>query len=533
MFKTLLLTFAFFSSLSAESDSIKVFRIYPSAVTQTEPIAVIDPKNPNILFVSGVTINTNNGFKSEGVYFTTDAGETWFGSDTCKGAFIGNHGGDPGVAVDTNGTFVLTHIGSVFPGVYSHYSTNFGSSWSNAYTITSVQPEDKGTTTSDHSPSSPYYGRIYTAWVNFVNPFPVLVSYTTNGGVNWSSPVTLNSPPPANSSGGFIKTGRAGEVFVTWAGLGTSFPFPEDFVGFGKSTDGGATWSVSQNIFDVAGIKGTLAEKNNIRVNGLPVIGVDKSGGERDGWIYILTTQKNLPPAGSDPDIILHRSTDGGITWSQGIRVNQDPLNNGKIQYFPYIDVDKFGAVNIIFYDDRNTSSDSAQLFFARSTDGGNSWSEKLISGHTFKPKPIVGGSSTYQGDHISITSNNTHIFAFWMDDYSGIYQIWCAKIPFSTITEVKEFDPKPEKFSISEFYPQPFNSYSNVKIYSPVEGYITITLYDAIGNCIGELHSGIIQQGASSVQLNTNKFNLPSGIYYCRISMNGRSEMKKLMYLK
>ena len=88
-----------------------------------------------------------------------------------------------------------------------------------------------------------------------------------------------------------------------------------------------------------------------------------KVTGSRNGWLYIVTTDKNITPAGSDPDIILHRSTDSGQTWSDGIRVNQDQLNNGKIQYFPAIDIDNTGAINIIYYDDRNTSSDSAEIF--------------------------------------------------------------------------------------------------------------------------------------------------------------------------
>ena len=55
---------------------------------------------------------------------------------------------------------------------------------------------------------------------------------------------------------------------------------------------------------------------------------------QQEVTIYIVTSQKNLSPAGSDPDIILRKSTDGGQTWSSGIRVNQDALNNGKYSIF-------------------------------------------------------------------------------------------------------------------------------------------------------------------------------------------------------
>ena len=32
---------------------------------------------------------------------------------------------------------------------------------------------------------------------------------------------------------------------------------------------------------------------------------IDKSGGTRNGWIYIVTSEFNLPPAGSDADVII------------------------------------------------------------------------------------------------------------------------------------------------------------------------------------------------------------------------------------
>jgi hypothetical protein len=101
-------------SVQASSQSGGAFpnvRIFPGAVTQTEPVAAIHPTNPSMIFASAVTIDTRSGIRSEGVYVSTDGGQHWFGSDTCNGALLVNHGGDPGVAIDTNGRLILTHIG--------------------------------------------------------------------------------------------------------------------------------------------------------------------------------------------------------------------------------------------------------------------------------------------------------------------------------------------------------------------------------------------------------------------------------------
>ena len=47
------------------------------------------------------------------------------------------------------------------------------------------------------------------------------------------------------------------------------FPFTEIKVGFASSSNGGANWNIIEDAFPMNGIVGILAEKQNIRVNGL------------------------------------------------------------------------------------------------------------------------------------------------------------------------------------------------------------------------------------------------------------------------
>ena len=493
-----------------------------------------------MMFASSYTINTTNAFISEGVYVSTNGGFNWFGSDTCKGASIQNHGGDPGISIDKNGVFILTHIGksSFAVGVYSHYSTDMGATWSAAYTLTSQQPEDKGSSSTDDDPASPFNGRTYASWVNFVSPFPVQFSYTTNSGLNWTSPLAINNPPPQRSSGGYIKTGIGGIVYDAWAGVSNVSPFTENFAGFGYSTNGGVNWSIIQNAYAMNGINGTLSSKGNIRVNGLPRFDVDKSNGIRRGWIYMITAEKNLLPAGSDPDIILHTSSNNGLNWSAGIRVNQDAMNNGKIQYCPAIDVDSTGAVNVLFYDDRNTSSDSAEVFLARSMDGGNTWNEFVVSEHRFKPKPIIGAVSSYQGDFISLVSNGNKIFAYWMDDFSGIYQIWSAIININTIGIKKISSTVADKFILFQNYPNPFNPGTTIKFSIPENGKskmgngnVLLKVYDIQGKEVAELVNEKLKAGTYEVQFSFDQ--LPTGIYFYRLTAEGFSETKRLTLIK
>ena len=522
------------------------YRIYPSNVNQWEVSIVKHPSDPNILFSSANALTTSPFFFiSEGIYVTTNGGVSWMGNDTCTGGpIITFHGGDPGIIIDKDGTFILTRKGAI-SGIYSHFSTNNGLTWSDQKVISTedIAPE-KASLVSDVNPLGSYYGRSYASWVKLALPYPVMFVYTDDGGQNWSSPQPINNPVQrsANSEMAIDPSGR---LYVCWATLTNTSPFTEDYVGFGTSTDGGASWSVDENVFDMNGIAGLLPQKSNIRVNGVPRIAVDTTGGQQDAWIYIVTGQQNLAPAGSDPDIILNRSTDGGQTWSQGIRVNQDSKDNGKIQLFPAIAVDKYGGINIIFYDDRNTTVDSLGMFLARSEDGGNSWREFEISDHNFKPVP-VGGFQGKMGDNIGIATSNERIFPVWMDNSTGVYQIWTVPIEISSVG-VENQTPLAAEYSLDQNYPNPFNPTTKIKFTIPhdvrgeMQG-VSLKVYDILGNEVETLLNKELPAGEYEVEFNGNSNsgsssrlvpNLTSGIYFYQLKAGDFVETKKMILLK
>ena len=509
------------------------FRIYPSSITQTEPVLTVNPLNDAILFASAVTLNIGRGFTSEGVYVSTDAGNNWIGTDTCKGDLIFNHGGDPGIVISESGRFIISHIGSIFTGTYTHYSDNLGLNWSDAYTVTDHQTGDKGTIALDYSNQSGFKGRIYLAWVDLqVNPASVFTSFSIDEGQSWSDPQIVNPNPPQRCVGGSIATGNNGTVYTCWSGITSASPFIEDFASIAISNDGGVSWNVQQNIFDMNGISGTLPTKGNIKVNGLPQVVVDNSGGTRDGWLYIVTTEKNISPAGSDPDIILHRSTDSGQTWSEGIRVNQDQLNNGKIQYFPAVQVDNQGGIDILFHDDRNTTSDSTDVFLARSFDGGNTWNEFSLNNSRFKPKPIVGGASSYQGDHISLLAVGNKLYALWMADYSGIYQVWASIFDMHVLATEKLIDGVINEFNLFQNYPNPFNPSTTIFFSIPKASKVTLKVYDVLGKEVATLVNEILQVGNHKTEFSSTS-NLTSGVYFYSLTSGDFIETKKLVLLK
>lgn len=507
------------------------FRLHPGNVSQTEVFITNSPQNSDILFASCNTLTFIPFFVSEGIYVSTDGGDNWTGNDTCTGDPLAFHGGDPGIAIDKNGTFILTRLGrSPFTGLYAHYSNDNGETWS-AQKVISTDDLERAVLASDIFPASPYYGRTYAAWVRFSPPYPMMMAYTDDGGITWSLPAAINNPPN-RSAGGDICIGPGGEVYVCWAGVTDVSPFKEIHVGFASSADGGSSWDVNEEAFPVNGITGLLPEKGNIRVNGLPGIALDTARGDRYGWIYIVTGQKQLPPAGIQPDIILNRSEDGGQSWSQAIRVNRDSETDENIQYFPGLHVDSYGGLNIIYYDDRNTSIDSTGVFLSRSLDGGDSWKEYEISDHNFKPEPIGGLGQGYQGDNIDITSTHDKLWPVWMDNISGIYQIWSVPINFSTLDVIDEAFTANKSIILGQNSPNPFQQQTNIKYMLERSSHVILKVFDAQGQEVCVLLDEFQMQGRHELTFRSADGLEEAGIYFYTLIAGGEHITRKMLYL-
>jgi hypothetical protein len=414
-------------------------RPHPSANQHNEVYITRHPINQSIMVVANQPITGGATGIQAGLYFTTNSGLSWYGDDTLNAPSMADQRGDPAPTIDKNGRIIYTHLTSTanfgsLKGMGANYSTDNGNTFSATYDVEVNTNVDKNMACTDDISTSPYYGYSYMAWTLFNGTLANgHFARTTNGGTTWDPFITLNSTPANHFAQGHdCRVGPGGALYVVWVAESSTSPYPADYLGVAKSTNGGANFTVTENAYDMNGARVSSYNGWGIRINDFPRIDIDKSGGPRNGWIYVVAGEINLAPAGSDQDIVLHRSTDGGATWnSPGIRVNQDGLNNGKAQLFPAVRVDEYGGVNVIYYDARNfaNTGDSCSVFVSRSIDGGNTFTDIEIADHHFKPK-LLSGVNT-MGDYIGITSGNNKIWGAWMDDKTpgGNFQAWVGSI--------------------------------------------------------------------------------------------------------
>ena len=408
------------------------FRPHPTTnTTQSEMSVDVHPTDENIVFGSANASNWPvTTIYGTGVYWSYDGSSSWTGADNPP---FGVNGGDPASAIGPNGYLYEGYLvgGSYALGIA--VSTNGGTNWS-THTVYATSSQDKEHVMVDKTLSSPYVNRVYYPWSN-LNASQVGLVYSTDFGTTWSAykNVSAGTITSGFGQGPNVQTASNGDVYVCYAIYDANWTDGEDAIGFAKSTDGGDTWTAMRAYDHInSGIRGTLSSKGGIRVNSFPSMAVDRSGGPNDGNIYITWPQRSVAPAGSDPDVVLITSTDGGATWGAPVRVNDDPLNNAKDQIFPWCTVDEStGQLLVVFYDSRNVANNQAEVYMASSYDGGSTFNNFAVSDQSFTFGPINGFAGGYGGDYIGVAAVNDVAYPFWMDSRTGNSQGWMAKVTF------------------------------------------------------------------------------------------------------
>ena len=149
-------------------------------------------------------------------------------------------------------------------------------------------------------------------------------------------------------------------------------------VGFSRTTDGGETWSEAREIYQTPIGMGTSANEIVVLPNGdlVNVFSEVSSGTQSDR---------------SSHRVLGIRSTDSGLTWSKPMTVATasvagivDPRTGTRVRTgnsFNDIAVDPRSGTNTMYAvweDARFTQERTEQIAFARSTDGGRTWSDPV-----------------------------------------------------------------------------------------------------------------------------------------------------------
>ena len=497
----------------------------------SEPFISFNPENPD-----NIIIGTN----LSNAYISTDGGYTW--SKTILTSLYYGAWGDPCVITDVFGNFYFFHLsnppseGTWVDRIVCQKSVDIGETWNDISFVglNGDKKNDKETAVIDRTNNN-----IYLTWTqadayHSINPQDsslILFSSSDDMGITWSVPKRLSKQAGNSNGDSFMlrsavpTIGPSGEIYVSWAGKDK---FGNLGIIFDKSIDYGETW-LENDIFasDFPGgshfhIPGIWQQDDGTDPGvGWPNMVCDTSGGIYNGNIYInWADQRN---GSNDTDIWMIKSINGGDSWDTPKRVNNDGVGNH--QFFTQMTVDQVsGNLYFIFYDRRNYSDNSTDVYIAVSEDGGETFTNTKISDSPFIPTEDV-----FFGDYSGIIAYSGMIRPVWSHLNGGTISIKTA-----ILEAPLEIQEQESSFLLKESYPNPFKDEIHFSFKIQKTSSVQLKFIDIYGKEITTLMKNQeLIPGRYVKTLNADKFKLSSGIYYFSLSLNNEIFIKKVIFTK
>ncbi len=484
-----------------------------------EPSIAVDPNNPSRIAIGWRQFDTvASNFRQAGWGYSANGGQTW----TFPGKLdAGQFRSDPVLDFDAEGNFFYCSLRSDFNSIVFK-STDGGATWGPSVF---AYGGDKQWITIDRT-GGQGHGNIYQAWSTAGNPWePNQFNRSVNDGVSFQAPVLL----PPQQVWGTLDVAANGTLYVSGVGnIGTDDFWVSRSI-TAKSSSAVPTFT-SVNV-SLGGTIGFSGGPNPGGLLGQVWIAVDRSNGPTAGYVYVLCS---VTPPGDPMDVRFIRSTDGGVTWSAPVRVNDDPFGNGAWQWFGTMSVAPNGRIDAVWNDTRNTGLvNHSQLFYSYSSDGGVTWSPNEPASPTWDS--FVGWPNQQKiGDYYDMISDSTGANLSWAATFNGEQDVYYMRIGGSA-TDVA--DGAAPGLRLHANVPNPFHSSTLIQFDVPSEGgNVTLGVYDVTGRLVRLLEQGRVGGGARSVRwdgTDSSGRHAPSGVYFCRLQGVGTSQARKMVLLR
>ena len=265
---------------------------------------------------------------------------------------------------------------------------------------------------------------------NFAEPEPLVGDFFEQAGSRGSAiqatttvPETTPTTAPApdslaarpdqaanfGSSNPSITIDDDGTVYAAWKSATSNVsPSPPPGIFLSRSTDRGATWTVSQvRPFDY-GNGSTFV---------IPQVRWSPEGG-RGGTLHLVSDGSDRPEVAAYSNIYYMRSTDGGQTWTDRVALPDDDPNLLKGKYIPNLSVAPNGRLDVAWWDTRDDPGIRANdVYYTYSTDNGGTWAPNIrVTDQTIDRRYGVWGNNFDQNSPPGIASINAYAIVGWDD---------------------------------------------------------------------------------------------------------------------
>ena len=249
-------------------------------------------------------------------------------------------------------------------------SVDGGATWTAPQSLNANATTDAGLDLAPHL-ATDKAGTWVTAWQSndtlggtIGGDYDILFARSTDAGVTWTPPAALNTDAAIDTAGDAdprLATDGAGTWLVVWTYYGVT----DRDIRIARSTDAGTTWSAPAMLDTNAA--------TDVGDDYSPRIATDGNG----TWVSVWTSTDSLGGTiGADEDILVARSTDGGITWTAPAALNGQAAVDSGDDAEAEVTTDGNGTWVTVWYGDtlgKDAPTDD-DIRIAQSTDGGVSW---------------------------------------------------------------------------------------------------------------------------------------------------------------
>jgi Repeat of unknown function (DUF5648) len=261
----------------------------------------------------------------------------------------------------------------------------------------SLHFNDKTAVTAD--PTDSRY--VYVVWDRISDSDgPSWMARTADGGISWEPARIIYNPgvnrQTINNQIAVLPDGSLVDFFTELPIVGDDIPL----MGIIRSTDKGLTWSPRIRIADMLGV-GASNPLTGERIRDATILG--QIAADRQGRLFAVWQDGRFTAGARDAAVIV-TSADGGLTWTDPVRVSADP---GVPAFEPAVAIARDGTIGVTYFDFRTAATDPATLptdyWLARSTDGVH-WSDTHVDGpFDYNLAPSV--PSHFLGDYQGIAT--------------------------------------------------------------------------------------------------------------------------------
>jgi len=483
--------------------------------------------------------------------YSSDFGHTWGTPQVISGIEDGSI--TPQMAVSESGIHVVWERRvNNFYDIFYRKSTNHGATWFPENNISNSLGSHSRWVQIDAIGN-----KVFCTWLESVT-YPesdITFSRSDDGGETWwlTPPSITNDPRPQNRI--YMNVVSEDEIYIVSDDIIT---FNHDELFLMKSTNGGATWSTPVNITNNTGHSNTPCVE--IFMNNIYLTWADNS---------------HTAPAFDNMDIFFKWSSDGGVTWQDSINLSDNPETSSRprICTMPFVTLQGVAWLEftVVWYDystgdaeilarkgkhfiipveltsfTSEVTGNDVLLKWATASETNNKGFEVQRSRNDGRWKTedgkfirqsvnedewdvigfVEGKGTTTEEQKYSFTDNNlmpgNYSYRLKQIDFDGTFE-------YSEIIEADILSP--DEFYLAQNYPNPFNPATTISFEVGHPTFVTLKVYDMLGNEVATLVDEYKPAGKYKVDFSAE--SLASGVYYYELKADENSFVKKMILLR